>query len=280
MKKMKVVLGVVLSLVVLIALFMVYLHFRTYTVGKNLKYSDITRVYCMSSMHSSDFGYCYDQYSVIDRSGFYYAQSDLFDKDSGEQVVTTIHITEEEYLDTLKLIEGSKYMREDASNKDRMDGYMDELNQSADMWFEHMPDGPYELRMSSDARKAFIGRVKEFMDSTITVSFVNEVVPGGVWILENTQENRKASVWGTASIEKAKLEEEYSVTTREDESGSYLLRMIDTDQIYYSADDIPLKDGYSMVLYKSDDEFEDIMLAVYDETGEEILNCRVFNAAL
>lgn len=218
--KKKAVLGVVLALIVLIALFMLYMHFRTYTVGKDPKFSEITRVYCMSSMYSSEYGYCYDQYSIVNRSSRYYAETNLFDRDKGEQVETSVYITEDEYLATLKLIEGSKYARKDAPNKDRMDGYMDELNQSADMFFDHMPDGPYELRLSSDSRNAFIGRIKEFIVDTITVGFVNEVEPADVWILENTEANLKTSLWGKASLPKSQLENVYSVTVREDSGDS------------------------------------------------------------
>ena len=278
--KKKAVLGVVLALIVLIALFMLYMHFRTYTVGKDPKFSEITRVYCMSSMYSSEYGYCYDQYSIVNRSSRYYAETNLFDRDKGEQVETSVYITEDEYLATLKLIEGSKYARKDAPNKDRMDGYMDEMNQSADMFFDHMPDGPYELRLSSDSRNAFIGRIKEFMVDTITVGFVNEVEPADVWILENTEANLKTSLWGKASLPKAKLENEYAVTVRKDSGNSYLLRIIDTDEIYYAADDITLKDGYSLIIYRSDGEFQEIILSVYDEAGEKIADYSVFNAAL
>ena len=278
--KKKAVLGVVLALIVLIALFMLYMHFRTYTVGKDPKFSEITRVYCMSSMYSSEYGYCYDQYSIVNRSNRYYAETNLFDRDKGEQVETSVYITEDEYLATLKLIEGSKYARKDAPNKDRMDGYMDELNQSADMSFDHMPDGPYELRLSSDSRNAFIGRIKEFMVDTITVGFVNEVEPADVWILENTEANLKTSLWGKASLPKAKLENEYAVTVRKDSGNSYLLRIIDTDEIYYAADDITLKDGYSLIIYRSDGEFQEIILSVYDEAGEKVADYSVFNAAL
>ncbi len=278
--KKKAVLGVVLALIVLIALFMLYMHFRTYTVGKDPKFSEITRVYCMSSMYSSEYGYCYDQYSIVNRSSRYYAETNLFDRDKGEQVETSVYITEDEYLATLKLIEGSKYARKDAPNKDRMDGYMDELNQSADMFFDHMPDGPYELRLSSDSRNAFIGRIKEFMVDTITVGFVNEVEPADVWILENTEANLKTSLWGKASLPKAKLENEYAVTVRKDSGNSYLLRIIDTDEIYYAADDITLKDGYSLLIYRSDGEFQEIILSVYDEAGEKVADYSVFNAAL
>ena len=280
MKKMKVVFGIVLSLIVLTALFMLYMHFRTYTVGKDPKFSEITRVYCMSSMYSSEYGYCYDQYSIVNRSNRCYAITDLFDEETREQVETTVPITEEEYLETLKLIEGSRFVREDAPDKDRMDGYMDEENQSADLLFDHMPDGPYELRLSSDSRRAFIGRIKEFMDDTITVSFVNEVEPADVWILENTEANLKTSLWGTASLPKAKLENEYAVTVRKDSGNSYLLRIIDTDEIYYAADDITLKDGYSLIIYRSDGEFQEIILSVYDEAGEKVADYSVFNAAL
>ena len=40
-------------------------------------------------------------------------------------------------------------------------------------------------------------------EETITIGFVNSVQTADVWIIPDTEENRKKSVWGTASIRDA-----------------------------------------------------------------------------
>ncbi len=284
MKKMKVVIGIVLFLIVLTALFITYTHFRTYTVGKDLKFSEINRVYCMSSMHSSDYGYIYDQYSAGKRTEGCYVETDLFDPESGEQVKTTVRITEDEYLEILRAVEGSKYVRQDAPDKDRMDGYMDEQNQSADMFFDRMPDGPYELRLSSDARAAFISGVKELMDkyaaAQFEIHFTNKVCKGDVWIIDDTKENRGTSIWGTATIKETSPERDYSVKLYDNKDNTYLFRMIDEDDIYYEANALTLDDQYSVTIYRKDDEYREVFLIISDEEGNELQTLEVFNAAL
>lgn len=122
--------------------------------------------------------------------------------------------------------------------------------------------------------------VQEAVDETINIGFVNKVMPADVWIIENTEKNRKTSVRGTASVKSTELEKEYNAVIRKNKDDSYLFRMIDTDHIYYSADDLRLKDGYSIEIFKSDSEFENIVIAVYDEKGEQTEEKNVFNAAL
>jgi hypothetical protein len=164
-KKVIYVIIAVVALVAAIALFNVYKNNRTYTVGKNPKLSEIKRVYVMSSEYSSDYGYIYDLYSAGFRKGGYYVETDLFDTDRKEQVVTTVIITQEEYMDILSFIDGGKFAREDRPDFNKMDGYMDEVNQSADLLWDNMPDGPYELRLTNEAWRGFLNIVKAAVKS-------------------------------------------------------------------------------------------------------------------
>ena len=123
-------------------------------------------------------------------------------------------------------------------------------------------------------------RVSEAAGETIAIGFVNKVMPADVWVIENTEKNRKTSVWGTANVKSTELQKEYSATVAKNAEDSYLFRMIDTDHNYYSSDDIILKDGYSIEIFKSAGEFEEIKIAVYDEKGEKTEERDVFNAAL
>lgn len=165
MKKVKYVILVIAVLVVVIVLLNVYKDYRTYTVGRNPKLSEITRVYIMSSEHSSDYGYRYDQYSAGFRKGGYYAETDLFDEKKKEQVVTTVIITEEEYMHILSFVEGGKYARKGKPDFNRMDGYMDEVNKTADLIWDRIPDGPYNLELTGEAWREFYGAVRDAVEA-------------------------------------------------------------------------------------------------------------------
>ena len=69
----------------------------------------------------------------------------------------------------------------------------------------------------------------------ITVSFVDSVENADVWLIPDTEKNRKTSVWGTASIKNAEQEKEYSVSISKNPGDMYLLRMIDIRHIYYES---------------------------------------------
>ena len=85
------------------------------------------------------------------------------------------------------------------------------------------------------------------------MGFVNSVNQADVWIINNTEENRKTSTWGTASIKDAEQEKDYSVTLEKNSDDTYLFRMIDVDGIYYESNAITLKEGYSLLIFRSDE---------------------------
>ena len=90
-------------------------------------------------------------------------------------------------------------------------------------------------------------------EETIKVGFVNSVNQADVWIINNIEENRKTSTWGTASIKDAEQEKDYSVTLEKNSDDTYLFRMIDVDGIYYESNAITLKEGYSLLIFRSDE---------------------------
>ena len=100
-----------------------------------------------------------------------------------------------------------------------------------------------------------------------------------IWLIPNTEENRKTALWGTASIKNAEQEKEYSVEIPKNPGYMYLLQMIVVRHIYYDSKAIRLGDGYSLLLYR-DKENEDVRLVIYDEAGEKISDESVFNAVL
>ena len=81
----------------------------------------------------------------------------------------------------------------------------------------------------------------------IQITLVNEVDAGDVWILPQTEENIKTTLWGTATAAAVATDEQRSVSlTPAGESGLYIFRMIDADDLYYAANGLSLKDGYTI----------------------------------
>ena len=115
---------------------------------------------------------------------------------------------------------------------------------------------------------------------TITIGFVNSVQAADVWIIPDTEENRKTTVWGTASVKNAEPEKEYPVSIPRNDGDTYLLRMIDKDHIYYESKSVTLLEGYSLIIYRNEENDRDIRLVVYDSDGKELTDESVFNAAL
>ena len=114
---------------------------------------------------------------------------------------------------------------------------------------------------------------------TINISFTDNVQPASVWIITDTESNRHTSVWGTAMMKPEELGKEYSAGIPKAEDDKYLFRMIDEDGIYYATEINELQDGWKLVLYDKDGEW-DIHLEIYDDNDELVQESSVFNAAL
>lgn len=279
MNKLKVIIIILAVITAAVAAVIIYFQYiKTYEAGKDPKLTDITSAYTMTSMHSSDHGYIYDKYSVSKRDNKYYAETDLFDEEKKEQVITKAEITNAEYREIINLLAGCKYVREGRSDPDRMDGYMDDSNNSADIIWDHMPDGPWELSMDKDTRQKFTDAIKSVV-RTINVAFTDEVEPASVWIIRDTQENRKTSIWGTAMLKPEELGKEYDFSIPLSEDDKYLFRMIDDDGMYYETDIPELHDGWKLKLYYGESN-TDVRLDIHDDKGELMDEESVFNAAL
>ena len=119
----------------------------------------------------------------------------------------------------------------------------------------------------------------EFGSDMITVSFEDDVEPASVWVITDTESNRKTSIWGTAMIKTEELGKEYRAGIPQAGDDKYLFRMIDEDGIYYDANIPELKDGWKLNLYSKDGNWESY-LNIYDENDNLIQECSVFSAAL
>ena len=112
-----------------------------------------------------------------------------------------------------------------------------------------------------------------------TVTFINEVKDADVWILPDTQANRKTTLWGTATAAKVKSgESREAPLTEPGDDGLYLFRMIDADRFYYSANGVKLQANWSVTI-RADDPHT-VTLEVKDETGTLQNTYAVFSAML
>ncbi len=112
-----------------------------------------------------------------------------------------------------------------------------------------------------------------------TVTFINEVKDADVWILPDTQANRKTTLWGTATAAKVKTgESRVAPLTEPGDDGLYLFRMIDADRFYYSANGVKLQANWSVTI-RADDPHT-VTLEVTDETGTLQNTYAVFSAKL
>ena len=114
-------------------------------------------------------------------------------------------------------------------------------------------------------------------DATITV--MNDLQQADIWILPETPENLKTTLWGTATAAKvATGESRQAPLCAPGEGGTYLLRMIDTDSFYYSAGGITLEAGCT--LHIKGEDMQNITAEVSNQSGALIGSYEVFAARL
>ena len=111
------------------------------------------------------------------------------------------------------------------------------------------------------------------------VTFVNGVTDADVWLLPDTEANRKTTVWGTATLSGVKTDESRQTPLCEaGDGGLYLIRMIDADHIYYSANGVALESGWTVRIAGAD--LRSVTAEVTDETGALQRTYEVFAASL
>ena len=84
---------------------------------------------------------------------------------------------------------------------------------------------------------------------TFDVTFENEVSKANIWILPQTGENMKTTIWGEATIVMERAGETRRVSIPAPGCGRFMIRVIDDDNMYYAVNEVALTDG-SEVIFK------------------------------
>ena len=112
-----------------------------------------------------------------------------------------------------------------------------------------------------------------------TVTFINGVKDADVWILPETEDNLKTTVWGTATVSEIKTNESRKAPLCESgKTGLYIIRMIDADNIFYSVGGIMLEPGWTVRITGND--LKSVTATVTDENGVLKNTYEVFAASL
>lgn len=114
-------------------------------------------------------------------------------------------------------------------------------------------------------------------DKAITV--INEVKEADIWLLPETQENLKTTVWGAATAAGVKTGTQVRAPLCEaGDNGLYIFRMIDKESFYYSANGIALEAGDTLRITQNDNAA--CTLEVSGSSGEVKASYEVFSARL
>lgn len=118
------------------------------------------------------------------------------------------------------------------------------------------------------------------VDDVIEIRVSNQIGAADIWVLPNTEENRKTTVWGKAMVSRhIAPDDEGTAVTISAGAEEYLFRMIDTDEMYYEADGIVLADHQSLVIRDGEEDMTAVV-EVYSAEGTLVAEYDVFMARL
>lgn len=111
------------------------------------------------------------------------------------------------------------------------------------------------------------------------VTFINGVTNADVWIMPDTEKNRKTTLWGAATVPKIKTGESRQAPLCESgDKGLYIIRMIDDEGFFYSCIGIELEDGCTVNIKENDSSF--VSAEITDRNGVVKNTYEVFSARL
>ncbi len=172
--------------------------------------------------------------------------------------------------------------------------YYDFIATDTDYYFR-ADDGSVDLDRDYDPRHGFVltftmpdRDVTLYADSHNSmpntsrtgVTFVNKVEKADIWILPQTEDILETSLWGTATVSQLGVGENVEVILNDGDAAEYyILRIIDDNHAFYSADDLKLPNGCTIVFRYEGSEL-DAVLEIYDENDELIDSREAFTGML
>ena len=115
-------------------------------------------------------------------------------------------------------------------------------------------------------------------NNPVSVTFINDVEQADIWILPQTKEILRTTVWGKSTISKLKSGEEKTVSLNDTE-GKFIVRIIDRNSAYYAADEITLRDGYK-IHFKTEDTKYESTIDIVDTNENTLLSKNAFKGVL
>ena len=116
-------------------------------------------------------------------------------------------------------------------------------------------------------------------DRSINVTVVNGVEKADIWIIPQTQENLKTSLWGAPDVSALDAGQEKNIDLCDTCDGRYIIRMIDKDKALYAVRDITLKNGYT-VRFRTDDTKYEARIEIIDKNGIILSSSEAFEGIL
>ncbi len=120
----------------------------------------------------------------------------------------------------------------------------------------------------------------DVMENKQVIIFTNEVETADIWILPQTEEILKTSLWGKATISDMKKGESTELSLNDlGGPGIYVIRIIDEDGGYFAMNDVPLDEDYS-ISFLTEDHHLDAWIEIRNADGEILKSEPVFEGML
>lgn len=114
----------------------------------------------------------------------------------------------------------------------------------------------------------------------IEILLENQVKTADIWIMEDTNENRKQSVWGGTTVKECAVETPQQLTIKNvSDDNLYIVRMLDDKGLFYEACNVEITEGQSIVIKSEDNDLRTVVSA-YDTEGSLQNEYEMFAAAL
>ena len=100
------------------------------------------------------------------------------------------------------------------------------------------------------------------------VTCINETADADIWIIPDTEANRKTSLWGAAAIKDLGVNESAQISLDAlGGPGLYLFRAIDADKGFYGAEGVFLDAGYTLRFTAGGGHPAEAVLEILDADG-------------